>query len=56
MFIGLENMYGYDKHELVTDVKSDYEYVGEVQANGVKYICYLVPNGLSYKAVAIARK
>lgn len=56
MLIGLLNMYGYDKHELVDKVESDFEYAGQDTYHGVTYDCYLVPDGIHYKAVCVKVK
>ena len=56
MFIGLENNYGYDKHELVIKVEDSYEYAGTDIFKGVTYDCYLVPDGIIYKAVCVERR
>lgn len=56
MFIGLENNYGYDKHELVTKVEDSFEYAGADTRKGITYECYLVPNGIAYKAVCVERR
>ena len=53
MFIGLKNNYGYDKHELVDKVGDNFEYAGTDIFKGVTYDCYLVPNGITYKAVCV---
>ena len=55
MFIGLKNMYGYDKHEVVDKVGDSFEYAGTDTFKGVTYDCYLVPNGITYKAVCVER-
>ena len=51
--IGLVNMYGYDKHELVDKVGDNFEYAGTDIFKGVTYDCYLVPDGIVYKAVCV---
>ena len=56
MFIGLKNMYGYDKHELVDKVGDNFEYAGTDTFKGVTYDCYLVPDGITYKAVCVERR
>ena len=56
MFIGLVNIYGYDKHELVTKVEDSFEYAGTDTRKGITYDCYLVPNGITYKAVCVERR
>ena len=56
MFIGLENNYGYDKHELMTKVEDNFEYAGTDTRKGITYDCYLVPDGITYKAVCVKRK
>lgn len=56
MFIGLKNNYGYDKHELVTKVEDSFEYAGTDTRKGITYDCYLVPNGITYKAVCVERR
>lgn len=56
MLIGLENNYGYDKHELVEKVEDNFEYAGTDTRKGVVYDCYLAPNGITYKAVCVERK
>lgn len=55
MLIGLLNNYGYDKHEVVEKVEDNFEYAGTDTRKGIKYDCYLVPNGIAYKAVCIQR-
>ena len=55
MSIGLVNKYGYDKHELVSKVEDDFEYAGMDTKQGVTYMCYLVPDGITYKAVCIIK-
>ena len=55
MLIGLVNVYGYDRHELVTKVEDNFEYAGTDIFKGVTYDCYLVPNGITYKAVCVER-
>lgn len=56
MVVGLNNNYGYDKHELVTKVKDNFEYAGTDTRKGIIYDCYLVPDGITYKAVCVERK
>ena len=53
MSVGLLNNYGYDKHELVSKVEENFEYAGTDTREGITYNCYLVPNGISYKAVCV---
>ena len=56
MVIGLNNNYGYDKHELATKVEDNFEYAGTDTRKGITYDCYLVPDGITYKAVCVERK
>ena len=51
--IGLVNMYGYDRHELVDKVCNNFEYAGTDTLRGVTYDCYLVPDGIVYKVVCV---
>ena len=56
MTIGLLNNYGYDKHELVEKVENNFEYAGTDTRKNTIYDCYLVPYGITYKAVCVKRK
>ena len=56
MFIGLENNYGYDRHQLVTKVGDNFESAGTDTRKGITYDCYLVPDGIVYKAVCVERR
>ena len=56
MLIGLENNYGYDKHKLVTNVEDNFEYAGTDTRKDITYDCYLVPDGITYKAVCVEHK
>ena len=56
MLIGLKNNYGYEKHELVAKVEDNFEYAGTDTRNGIIYDCYLVPNGITYKAVCVEHR
>ena len=56
MLIGLENNYGYDKHELVEKVEDNFEYAGTDTRKGITYDCYLAPDGITYKAVCVKQQ
>lgn len=56
MEILLVNMYGPDRHEIVEEVQDYFEYAGKDVYKGVWYTCYLVPDGIAYRAVCVRQK